>query len=64
MDDSGVPLFDDRGISVGHHSVIGAKSVLLKDCPDNMILYGIPAREIYLIPLKKSTCVNDLLIQG
>ena len=53
MDDSGVPLFDDRGISVGHHSVIGAKSVLLKDCPDNMILYGIPAREICLIPLKK-----------
>lgn len=35
-----------HGVSVGDHSIIGAGSVLLKDCPDNMILYGIPAREI------------------
>tara|TARA_Y100001958_G_scaffold149040_1_gene131328 strand:+ start:617 stop:1273 length:657 start_codon:yes stop_codon:yes gene_type:complete len=35
-----------HGISIGEHSIIGAGSVLLNNCPNNMIFYGIPAREI------------------
>lgn len=35
-----------HGISVGEHSIIGAGSVLLNNCPNNVIFYGIPAREI------------------
>ena len=35
-----------HGVSVGEHSIIGAGSVLLKDCSDYKVLYGIPAREI------------------
>lgn len=35
-----------HGITIGKHSIIGAGSVLLNNCGDNIILYGIPAKEI------------------
>lgn len=35
-----------HGISIGNHSVVGAGSVLVKNCGDNQIVYGIPAKEI------------------
>lgn len=33
-------------IKVGNHSVIGAGSLLLKDCEDNAVMYGVPAKMI------------------
>jgi sugar O-acyltransferase (sialic acid O-acetyltransferase NeuD family) len=35
-----------HGISIGKHTVIGAASLLLKCCGDNLVMYGIPAKEI------------------
>jgi sugar O-acyltransferase (sialic acid O-acetyltransferase NeuD family) len=35
-----------HGISIGKHSVIGAGALLMKNCGDNLIMYGIPAKEI------------------
>ena len=35
-----------HGISIGSHTIIGAGSVLLKSCGDQLILYGCPAKEI------------------
>ncbi|MEY4111477.1 MAG: hypothetical protein RLZZ46_1833, partial [Bacteroidota bacterium] len=35
-----------HGVSVGKHTVIGAASLVLKNCGDNLIMYGVPAREI------------------
>jgi sugar O-acyltransferase (sialic acid O-acetyltransferase NeuD family) len=35
-----------HGISIGSHTIIGAGSVLLKNCGDHLILYGCPAKEI------------------
>jgi sugar O-acyltransferase (sialic acid O-acetyltransferase NeuD family) len=31
-------------LKIGKHSIIGAGSLLLKDCPDNVIMYGVPAK--------------------
>lgn len=31
-------------LKIGAHSVIGAGAVLLSDCPDQSIMYGLPAR--------------------
>lgn len=33
-------------ILIGDHSVIGAGSVLLSDCENNSIMYGVPAKKI------------------
>lgn len=33
-------------INIGKHSIIGAGSLLLKDCEDNVVMYGVPAKMI------------------
>lgn len=35
-----------QGVSIGSHSVIGAGALLMKNCGDNLIMYGVPAKEI------------------
>jgi sugar O-acyltransferase (sialic acid O-acetyltransferase NeuD family) len=35
-----------HGITIGEHTVIGAGSVVLKNMPDRVVAYGIPARVI------------------
>lgn len=35
-----------HGILVGNHSVIGAGALLMKNCADNLIMYGVPAKAI------------------
>lgn len=34
------------GVTIGHHCVIGAGSVVTKDVPDGMVAVGVPARAI------------------
>ena len=34
------------GVTIGHHCVIGAGSVVTKDVPDGMVAVGVPARVI------------------
>ena len=33
-------------LAIGNHSIIGAGSLLMKNCPDNVIMYGVPAKII------------------
>jgi sugar O-acyltransferase (sialic acid O-acetyltransferase NeuD family) len=33
-------------VSVGKNSIIGASSLLMNDCADNVVMYGVPAKEI------------------
>lgn len=35
-----------HGISIGKHTVIGAGALLMKNCSENQIMYGVPAKEI------------------
>ncbi len=35
-----------HGISIGKHSIIGASALLMKDCGDNFIMYGVPAQVV------------------
>jgi sugar O-acyltransferase (sialic acid O-acetyltransferase NeuD family) len=35
-----------HGITIGKHSIIGAGALLTKDCEDNVIMYGVPAKKI------------------
>lgn len=35
-----------HGAKIGTHSLIGAGALLMKNCRDNMIMYGVPAIEI------------------
>jgi len=35
-----------QGLSIGEHSIIGAGSLVLKDVPNNVLAYGVPANEI------------------
>lgn len=35
-----------HGIQIGNHAVIGAGSLLLKDCDDHTVMYGSPAKSI------------------
>lgn len=35
-----------HGVSVGNHTVIGAAALLMHDCGDNLVMYGVPAKEI------------------
>ena len=34
------------GVTIGKNSIVGAGSVVTKDVPDNVIVAGVPAREI------------------
>ena len=42
----GIGATISNGITVGDNSIIGACSLLLKDCKDNTVMYGFPAKEI------------------
>jgi len=42
----GIGAFVKEKVSVGDNSIIGAGSLLLNNCPDNMIMYGHPAKLI------------------
>ncbi len=33
-------------IKIGKHSIIGSGALLLSDCPDNVVMYGVPAKII------------------
>lgn len=33
-------------LNIGKHSIIGAGALLMSDCPDNVIMYGLPAKVI------------------
>lgn len=33
-------------VNIGNHSIIGAGTLLLKDCEDNVVMYGVPAQKI------------------
>jgi len=33
-------------LNIGKHSVVGAGALLLKDCEDNVFMYGVPAQKI------------------
>ncbi len=35
-----------HGITIGKHSIIGAGALLMKNCSDNVIMYGVPAQMI------------------
>ncbi len=35
-----------HNISIGNHAVIGAGSIVLNNCNNNVIMYGVPAKEI------------------
>jgi sugar O-acyltransferase (sialic acid O-acetyltransferase NeuD family) len=35
-----------HNVSIGNHVIIGAGAVLLNDCNDNVVAYGVPAKEI------------------
>lgn len=35
-----------HGISIGNHTIIGAGALVMKNCEDNLIMYGIPAKVI------------------
>lgn len=35
-----------HGVKIGKHSIIGAGSLLLKDCEEFTVSYGVPAKEI------------------
>jgi maltose O-acetyltransferase len=39
-----------KGVSIGRNSVIAAGSVVNKDVPENVIVGGVPARVLWLIP--------------
>lgn len=54
------------GVKIGNHCVIGARSVVTRDIPDNSVAVGVPARVIesteeYLEKLKENSLhVGDL----
>jgi len=35
-----------HGLLIGNHSIIGVGALLMKNCGDNLIMYGVPAKEI------------------
>jgi len=41
-----VSIGEFSAISIGNHTVIGAGGLVMKNCGDNLIMYGIPAKEI------------------
>jgi len=40
------------GIKIGKNSIIGAGSVVLEDVPENVLIAGVPAKIIKLLPIK------------
>ena len=42
----GENAFIQRGVTIGDGSVVGANSVVIKDVPENTVVFGIPARVI------------------
>jgi serine O-acetyltransferase len=36
-------------VTVGHDTVIGANSVVVKDVPPNSVVFGVPARPVKLL---------------
>lgn len=42
----GISATVKHGITIGAHAVIGGSSYLQKNCKDNMVMYGVPAKEI------------------
>lgn len=43
-----------NGLTIGKHSTIGAGSLLLKNCKNNVVMYGRPAKEIRTQTLEKA----------
>lgn len=35
-----------QGVAIGHHSIVGAGSVVLKDVTDEVMVVGVPAKEV------------------
>lgn len=35
-----------HGVTIGNHTVVGASALLLNDCGDNEVVYGIPAKKV------------------
>ena len=35
---------DLRGVRIGSHVVVGARSVVTRDIPDHTLVHGVPAR--------------------
>jgi sugar O-acyltransferase (sialic acid O-acetyltransferase NeuD family) len=44
----GISASIKHGVTIGKHCVIGGGALLLNDCSDNLLLYGVPAK-----PMKK-----------
>lgn len=42
----GENVFIQRGVTIGDGSIVGANSVVIKDVPENTVVFGIPARVI------------------
>ena len=42
----GIGATISHGIVVGAHSVIGAGSLLVNDCSENALMYGVPAKKV------------------
>ena len=67
-----------HSISIGEHSVVGAGSLVLRDVPDRVVAYGLPARVIrtrqpgepYLrvnsgfLMSRETVALNDLSLDG
>ena len=58
---TGIPTIEDNvtiyagakiigGVTVGHHSIIGANAVVVKDVPPYAVVGGVPARVIKILP--------------
>jgi len=39
------------GVTIGENAMVGAGSIVTKDVPDNMYVFGTPAREIKKVPM-------------
>ena len=48
----GENAFIQRGVSVGNGSIIAANSVVIKDVPENVVVFGSPARVILWLDKK------------